>query len=471
MSKAVVIGGGLAGMLASAALAKHVDEVVVIESDQLPTEPRPRRGLPQGHHSHMLMGGGAIAMDALAPGTTDALFAAGAHRRGLPTDALTLTSTGWYPRVESPAFVITCSRDLIDHVLRTQVLKDTRITVWESTKAVGLVGDATKVTGVRVERDGGEEEVVSADFVVDAAGRRSKAPQWLVELGLPQVEEELVDSGLAYAGRIFTAPEGAGDDMPVVIIQPQPGTGQPGRGATLLPIEGGRWIVTMTGTRGGQPSTADDEFIKFAQSMRHPIVANLVEKAVPTGEVRPYRGTGNWRRFYDRLPVPEGFVAIGDSAAALNPVYAHGMSVSAQGALALRGELDRIGLKPGLAEAAQNAIAQCADWPWAMAAGQDRAFPDVKSNVEVEFSEEEAAFGMALAQQSIIDPEVCKTTLEVYTLMASPAKMAELAAKLFAPDRPTGPVLSEDEAIAQFPELRDLHLPHSATSPHQADPN
>jgi 2-polyprenyl-6-methoxyphenol hydroxylase-like FAD-dependent oxidoreductase len=461
MTRALVIGGGMAGMLAAAALARHVDEVTVIESDRFPDSPRPRKGLPQGHHSHLLLGGGADAVDELVPGTIAALRAAGAHRRGMPHGVLTLTATGWYPRVESDAYVITASRDLIDHTLRTQVLRDGSIKVLEDTRVVGLTGDATQVTGVRIEQEGKAEETLSADIVVDASGRRSKAPQWLVELGLPQVEEETIDSGLAYAGRIFTAPEGASDDIPAIVVQPQPGMGVPGRGATLLPIEGGRWIVTMTGTRGGQPSTNDDDFLTFARSMRHPIIADLIEQATPTGEVRPYRGTGNWRRFYDRLPVPAGFVAIGDSAAALNPIYAHGMSVSAQGALALRGELERIGLKPELAQAAQNAIARCADWPWAMASSQDRAYPDVKSNVEaVEFTEEEAQFGMALAQAAITMDQVCATTLEVYTLMASPAKMAELAPLIFGPGE-RREVLSDDEALAQFPELDGLLLTKS----------
>ncbi|MEU4716961.1 NAD-binding protein, partial [Micromonospora purpureochromogenes] len=83
MSRAVVLGGGLAGMLAAAALARAVDEVTVVERDQLPTEPQPRKGLPQGHHSHILMRGGVEALDQLLPGVTDRLYAAGAKRRGL----------------------------------------------------------------------------------------------------------------------------------------------------------------------------------------------------------------------------------------------------------------------------------------------------------------------------------------------------------------------------------------------------
>ncbi len=39
MSRAVVLGGGLAGVLAAAALTRHADEVVVLESDHYPASP------------------------------------------------------------------------------------------------------------------------------------------------------------------------------------------------------------------------------------------------------------------------------------------------------------------------------------------------------------------------------------------------------------------------------------------------
>lgn len=43
MTRAVVLGGGMAGMLSAAVLARHVDEVVVLESDAYPAAPGPRK--------------------------------------------------------------------------------------------------------------------------------------------------------------------------------------------------------------------------------------------------------------------------------------------------------------------------------------------------------------------------------------------------------------------------------------------
>ncbi|MYS75938.1 NAD(P)-binding protein, partial [Streptomyces sp. SID5926] len=69
--RAVVVGAGLAGMLAAAVLADAgVAEVVVLDRDELPDGPRRRRGLPQGRHAHLLMPGGLAAMEEIVPGAS-----------------------------------------------------------------------------------------------------------------------------------------------------------------------------------------------------------------------------------------------------------------------------------------------------------------------------------------------------------------------------------------------------------------
>ncbi|GAB3894514.1 hypothetical protein GCM10027612_45920 [Microbispora bryophytorum subsp. camponoti] len=50
----------------------------------------------------------------------------------------------------------------------------------------------------------------------------------------------------------------------------------------MFPVEDGRWIVTLTGTRGGEPPTDEQGFTAFARSLRHPIVADLMAEATPS---------------------------------------------------------------------------------------------------------------------------------------------------------------------------------------------
>jgi Ankyrin repeats (3 copies) len=66
--QAVVIGAGMAGLTAAGALADRFDQVVVLERDTLPSEPRYRAGTPQSRHVHALLLSGQRALSELFPG-------------------------------------------------------------------------------------------------------------------------------------------------------------------------------------------------------------------------------------------------------------------------------------------------------------------------------------------------------------------------------------------------------------------
>ncbi len=78
--RAVVMGAGVAGLLAARVLADHVGEVVVLDRDVLPDEPMCRRGIPQGRHLHTLLPGGFDIASRYFPGLGDDLLEAGAVR-------------------------------------------------------------------------------------------------------------------------------------------------------------------------------------------------------------------------------------------------------------------------------------------------------------------------------------------------------------------------------------------------------
>lgn len=360
-------------MLTASVLVRHFDEVTVVERDKLPDGPSPRSGVPQARHAHLLMSGGARAIESLLPGTLDALFAAGAHRVGVPNDLVSLSAQGWVPRFPEMQFIVSCSRGLLDWVVRSQALRDNKISVLTGTEPVSLLGDEQAVTGVLVEDRISREQIsLEADLVVDATGRGSRLPAWLVDFGLPAVHSESVDSGLAYATRIFQAPPTAASGFPIVNVQANPRDPFPGRTATLLPIEDGKWLVTLSGTRGGEPSTDESEFVAFARSVRNPVVGELIAAAEPLSPVYGSHSTANRRMFFERLKSwPRGLLALGDSVATYNPVYGHGMSVAAQSAQALDA-----GLAAGhSAQQVQRGIGKVVDGAWAMATNQDILYP------------------------------------------------------------------------------------------------
>ncbi|MCZ9344956.1 pyridine nucleotide-disulfide oxidoreductase, partial [Streptomyces sp. TRM76130] len=147
----------------------------------------------------------------------------------------------------------------------------------------------------------------------------------------------------------------------------------PGQGGIILPVEGDRWVVTLCGTRGGEPTADSDSFVPFALGLGHPVIGELLKDADPLTDVAMNRSTANCRRFYERMRLwPDGFTVLGDAIAGYNPVYGHGLTVAAQCALAVRDVLRTRQLTaPGTARALQKAATRPVAGAWDLAVGQD----------------------------------------------------------------------------------------------------
>ncbi|MEU5625365.1 FAD-dependent oxidoreductase [Streptomyces tendae] len=378
--RAVVVGAGLAGMLAAAVLADAgVAEVVVLDRDELPDGPRQRRGLPQGRHAHLLMTGGLRAMEEIVPGVGKRLLAAGAHETSLSSGVLARSPEGWLRRWrrEGPV-MLTCTRALVDWTVRDAVLEHPRVEVRRAA-AVGLTGSAGRVRGVRVSGPDGEADL-EADLVVDASGRGTRIVTWLEGLGLSGIRTRTVDSGLVNASRVYRVPAGA-ERFPLTIVQADPYVSQPGRSAMVMPVEGDRWLVSCGGTRGGEPPADTEGFLRYTLDLPDPIVGRLISGAEPLTDVHVSRSTSNVRHYLDKAPHwPEGLVVLGDALGTFNPAYGQGMSVAAFGARVLGRELERAGGPdaPGLARRVLRGAARPVDAAWAMAVGQDVLYPGTR---------------------------------------------------------------------------------------------
>jgi 2-polyprenyl-6-methoxyphenol hydroxylase-like FAD-dependent oxidoreductase len=442
-------------MLAASALAPHAKTVSIIEADLLPDEPVGRKGLPQARHAHLLWSGGARAIDQLLPGTLDALADAGAHHIGLPSDLVSYTAQGWVRRFPAMEFLLTCSRDLLDWVVRQQLLAThPNVGIRQQTRVEEVTGDRNRVTGVRVAGPDGQQ-TLHGDLVVDASGRGSRAPQWLSALGLPPVRQEEVDSGLAYATRIFTAPPGATDRFPVVNVQADPSNGQPGRTATILPIEGGQWLVTLSGTKGANPPADAAEFAGFAlQHMRDPIVGQLLAAATAVTEVAYTRGAANRRRYFEKLREwPHGFLVIGDAVATYNPVYGQGMSVAAQSALQLRDAADN-SLSTLDTRAVQKGICRTGHTPWQVATGQDSMYPGATGTPQPRAAKLAQRYFERYIRTALGRPSAARRLYNAFTLsgpisqLMTPAAIADALRGPAMPPLSSAPISADELARA-----------------------
>ncbi|MFE1175726.1 NAD(P)/FAD-dependent oxidoreductase [Streptomyces sp. NPDC058773] len=445
---AIVIGGGLAGMLAVSALTGQVETVTVVERDRYPEGHAFRKGVPQARHLHILLSGGGRALEELLPGTVAALGEAGARGLYLSRDLLTRTATGWQRRFDERRHrILSVSRPVLDSVVRERVLRAaagsaTRVEVLEATEATGLTGDARRVTGVRVRsRDGapgGAERELPAVLVVDASGRGSRTPQWFAELGRAAPHEETVDAGLAYATRMYRPKDPA--------TAPDTGFNVPGwpecpRGAAYVPVEDGKWLLTLSGVRGHHPPTDAAEFTAFSATIGDPYIHELLAQAEPLSPVHGFRDTRNRRRHFERPgALPEGFLALGDAACTFNPVYGQGMSVAALGALAVRRTLaDGGGLRPGSTAAAQRAVARAVDPAWLAAVGADRPYAspgDAKAGLGERLA---TWYTDRLFARVAIDPVVGAAFRDVFSLTAPPTRLVApriFLRTVFLPRRP-----------------------------------
>jgi 2-polyprenyl-6-methoxyphenol hydroxylase-like FAD-dependent oxidoreductase len=452
---AVVIGASATGLFAAAALSDFAD-VTVIERDTLPDGPEPRRGVPQSRHAHLVWSGGVLAFEDLLPGLVDDVVANGGRLIRAMADMVSRSPNEiWFRRWEYGHHRnLVCSRDLLDHITRKHVLAREDITVRQDTTVLSLEGDATRVTGVRV-RTGEQETTLTADLVVDASGRGSHAHRWLTDLGLPQVTEREVNAGVVYATRLYRAPGTTADtNFPLINVQANPAKA-PGQGGIILPIEGGRWIVTLCGTRGGEPTADADGFLDFALGLGDPIIGELLKGADPLGNVATTRSTANHRRYFEKLKHwPDGFTVLGDAVASYNPVYGHGLTVAAQCALAVRDVLrSRRITAPGTARLLQHAAARPVAAAWDLAVGQDIFYPGATDTPPTAVERTLARVIDRAVITGASNPRAMSVLLDVISLEKPPTRLFSpdmLRPMLFGPRKPllAGPPVSDAERHA-----------------------
>lgn len=370
----MVLGAGMAGLLAARVASEFYESVTVVDRDRLPDQPVHRRGVPQGRHLHSFLSRGTGILGELFPGILDDLAAAGAvvidnadlSGRYARIGRHELNRTG---RLADPRAlaVYSASRPFVEFHLRRRVDKLGNVAFLDGHEAVAPVVACGIVSGVRItNRRNRLTQNLHADLLIDATGRAARTTEFIAGHGFGCVPQQRLDAKWGYSSQLLRIPPGRIADRFVFIDQ---GRAEPG--LLMVAYEQDTWMLSVArhGDYGSPPADFT-AMLAAAKQILPPAVMAALREATPVGDIAVSRDTGAlWHR-YDRMPrFPAGLVVIGDGLCRLNPLHGQGMTMAALEALALRDCLRQHG--PDLPHRFFRAAADQIAPIWAMNAAHD----------------------------------------------------------------------------------------------------
>ena len=425
MRSAVVIGGSMAGMCAARVLSDHFDKVTIVDRDSYPAGAQHRVGVPQSHHAHAMLARGLVELERLFPGFERGAVARGALKLDTNESFAILRTWGWGERRRAGLEALWASRPLTETVVREKLRTLGNVELRERASAVDMRierSERAKVTGVVVNGDAGPE-TLAAELVVDASGRGSKAPHWFEMAGLPRPKDDVVEAFAGYASRFYRRPRPEKrpkdwwwDGLWIEGIPPAfP------RGGVAFPIEDNLWLVTAVGFCKDYPPGDEPGFLSFLETLASPIVAQAVRMCEPLGDVVVNRSTTNRFRHYETWSAElDGFLAIGDSVCAFNPVYGQGMSTAAASAGELERAIQAVGVgAEALPRAHFEAQARFLTGVWSLAAGADFIWPTTSGD-RPRGSSFMGPYLRLLGESTHCDPDVLRRMVRIFHLLDSP---------------------------------------------------
>ncbi|MET1025669.1 MAG: NAD(P)-binding protein [Dongiaceae bacterium] len=424
-TRAIVVGAGMGGLAAAAALANHFEQVVVLERGELPRHAMPRTGTPQDRHLHGLLAGGLDAFGALLPGIMDDLRrVGGVHVEAGGDVRYEFPDCDPMPKPDRDYDMYFLTRPLLEFTVRQRVAQKNNVTFKQNCRVFEILPAGNGgAAGVRYETGGDVQHRLTADFVVDASSSGALTLAFLRSNGGSLPEQTVIAIDMGYATAMYTVPEEARPDWKAAVTMPL--APESSRSGYFFQMENDQWVLSLGGRHGEKPPADPDAFLDFVRTLRTPTIYDVVKRSQRQSEIRRFGLQQSICRHFDRLGTfPRGLLPIADVICRFNPIYGQGMSVAGQEAQLLDEMLRKRAAEAdplaGLAEAFFARAKPLIQGPWEMSAVPDFIYPDTRGERPEDF-DDAIAFSSGLYRVAFKDPVVRRLILEVHQLLRPPS--------------------------------------------------
>ena len=329
MSNVIVVGGGPTGLTAAMKFAGTGASVTVLERDPAPVPDSPtdawehweRRAVPQFRQIHYLQPGGRWTLEQHLPSVIDELRGVGAIE--LHPDVIFCAPDPVPDPDPRYATLTTSRRPVLELAFARAAAKTRGVEIRRGAVVESLVTGpeavpgAPHIVGVRLA-DG---EILSADLVVDASGRRSAIGTMLVDVGGKEMPTQSTEVGFVYTTRYY---RGELPEYRAEMLSPLGSIS-----ALTIPGDDNTWGATLYSHPADKPfrRLRDPEVFERVYRLL-PDHAHWVD-GEPITDPASMTSTSNMIREFvvDDVPAATGLIPLGDAFAFTNPSIGRGIAI------------------------------------------------------------------------------------------------------------------------------------------------